>query len=360
MPRSEARVRVSIWDDDDFLALSHDEQRLYLFVMSQDDLTNHGVLGMRLRRLTRRATMSVDDFLDVLWRLDDAGFLVVDEDTEEICIRTHIRNDGIYRQPFMLIGAQKGLPGIESERIREAILTELERIGRDFTDTTPPGSVPVLVEMIEYLRLSLGRDPASPSQTLPTSHESTSTPSSVRGSSRGSTEGSPGGSARPNGEGEGVGDLLKGRTNTGGGVRKRPPAAKSAKRKTSTTRGTRIPADFAETVTPEMVAWALRECPLIDGKAETKIFVSYWLGESGAKASKRNWVQAWQTWLRKEQRDAAKKAARYGDTPAKRITPRTAERCKVAPHHFAEPASNCSLCAADRKAVQTDAIEEAA
>lgn len=350
MPRSEARIRVTIWDDPDFLALDHQAQRVYHFILEQDDLTNHGVLGMRMKRLTRKATMDAADFLDVLRRLDATRFLVVDEDTEEICVRSHIRNDEVYRQPFMLRSAQKGLPGIESKRIREATLVELERIGRDHTDTTPPGSVPILVEMIEYLRLSLGRDPSSPSPTLPTSHESTSAASAEKGMSDGYGEGSADGFGEPKGEGGGVGDLLSGRTTNSGGARTRASAPKSAKPKTTTTRGTRIPEDFAERVTVEMAKWAVRECPLVDGKAETQIFVSYWLAESGAKATKRDWVQAWQVWLRKEQRDAAKKAARYGDAPLsqRRVTADEA-RCTV-DGHDEQPAENCGLCAADRYA----------
>lgn len=67
-------------------------------------------------------------------------------------------------------------------------------------------------------------------------------------------------------------------------------------------RGTRIPDEF--TVTDDMAAWADRECPAIDWRAHTKVFVSYWKGEGRANAVKRDWTQAWRTWMLKEQTKA--------------------------------------------------------
>lgn len=67
-------------------------------------------------------------------------------------------------------------------------------------------------------------------------------------------------------------------------------------------RGTRIPDEFI--VSEEMQDWARKECPDIDWGIHTKRFVAYWKGESGQRATKRNWNQAWRTWLLKEQANA--------------------------------------------------------
>lgn len=64
-------------------------------------------------------------------------------------------------------------------------------------------------------------------------------------------------------------------------------------------KGSRIPDEFV--VTEEMQRWAIAECPDIDWRIHTKRFVAYWKGESGARAAKSNWTQAWRTWLLKEQ-----------------------------------------------------------
>lgn len=69
--------------------------------------------------------------------------------------------------------------------------------------------------------------------------------------------------------------------------------------------GSRIPDDFR--VTPEMVAWAAANCPDVDGKYATEQFVDYWSSESGAKATKLDWTRTWQTWMRREQKQAPRK-----------------------------------------------------
>jgi hypothetical protein len=60
-------------------------------------------------------------------------------------------------------------------------------------------------------------------------------------------------------------------------------------------RGTRIPPDFA--VTPEMVAWARKRVPNVDGRTETEKFVNHWRSESGQRAVKLDWVLTWKNWM---------------------------------------------------------------
>ena len=55
MARSEARIFTSIWKDEDFLALPPSAQRLYMFLLSQDDLTYCGVMPLRERRWASKA-----------------------------------------------------------------------------------------------------------------------------------------------------------------------------------------------------------------------------------------------------------------------------------------------------------------
>lgn len=60
-------------------------------------------------------------------------------------------------------------------------------------------------------------------------------------------------------------------------------------------RGTRIPVDFA--VTPEMVAWATKECPHVDGRLETEKFVNHWRAKTGKDATKLDWPATWRNWM---------------------------------------------------------------
>lgn len=105
-----------------------------------------------------------------------------------------------------------------------------------------------------------------------------------------------------------------------------PPTVGGARAK----HGARIPDDFR--VTSEMVAWAKTKCPDVNGRLATETFVAYWRGESGAKASKRDWTQAWRVWLLRDQTSAARSRARasptngYVERNGARLKPETAQR----------------------------------
>jgi hypothetical protein len=62
-------------------------------------------------------------------------------------------------------------------------------------------------------------------------------------------------------------------------------------------RASRLPAEFKPTM--EMVAWARKEVPHVDGRLETQKFIDHWTAASGATARKLDWVAAWRNWMRK-------------------------------------------------------------
>lgn len=79
-------------------------------------------------------------------------------------------------------------------------------------------------------------------------------------------------------------------------------------------RGTRIPEPFL--VTAEMRQWAAAEVPGIDVDGCTRRFVDYWRAESGAKATKKDWVATWRNWLRRDFEQRQSRGVR--GTPADR------------------------------------------
>jgi hypothetical protein len=130
--RNHARVHVAIWQDDDFLALRPSVQRLYLFLLSQPNLTHLGVLPLTLRRWARSAdAYSLDDLRDDLAELEEARFVVVDEEAEEVLVRSLLRGDGVYKQPNVMRSAISSAPAIHSDRIKRALGDEVERITLD-------------------------------------------------------------------------------------------------------------------------------------------------------------------------------------------------------------------------------------
>ena len=131
MARSEARIFTSIWKDQDFLALPPAAQRLYMFLLSQDDLTQCGVLALRPRRWASKAAgLTAADIEQDLKTLA-AGlqpFVVIDDGTEELLVRSLVRRDEIWKQPNVMKSAREAARLVESPSIRAALLAELRRI----------------------------------------------------------------------------------------------------------------------------------------------------------------------------------------------------------------------------------------
>lgn len=84
-------------------------------------------------------------------------------------------------------------------------------------------------------------------------------------------------------------------SNTPDPTRPDPTPLKKEEANASSTRGTRIPADFA--VSPSMVAWARANAPGIDGQRETLKFINYWQAKSGKDATKVDWPATWRNWM---------------------------------------------------------------
>jgi len=79
---------------------------------------------------------------------------------------------------------------------------------------------------------------------------------------------------------------------------------------TAPKRGTRIAEDFADHVTPDMVAWAHSKCPLLDVQDETESFVDYWIAVPGAKGLKLDWPRTWKNRMRDRQQYVARLGGR--------------------------------------------------
>lgn len=119
------------------------------------------------------------------------------------------------------------------------------------------------------------------------------------GDSRESIEGSSPGAGEQGNRGTGE---------QGGGAGKRAP------------RATRIPDDF--TVTADMVSWARKRVPDVDGRHETEKFLNYWQSASGKNSLKRDWTAAWRNWMLKasEQPRASTRASTRSSPATKHPT----------------------------------------
>lgn len=129
MARSHARIFTSIWRDDDWRNLSAEAQRVYLLLLSQPTMNHAGVLPLTVQRW---ANSCVDtdsaDVIQALKELQEARYVVVDPDTEEVLVRSLMRRDGVWRQPNVLKAAMKEAVETTSSRLRQALSVEVRRM----------------------------------------------------------------------------------------------------------------------------------------------------------------------------------------------------------------------------------------
>lgn len=138
MARDHARIDVHIWADEDWKALSPLAKLLYLQLISQPRLSYAGLLDLAVKRWARaHPDMSISELRAALSELDNARFVVVDQDTEEVLVRTYIRNDGLYKQPQVLAAAVRVAFDIESTILRTALAAELRRLPVEVTGDAP-------------------------------------------------------------------------------------------------------------------------------------------------------------------------------------------------------------------------------
>ncbi len=171
MARAHGRVLSSIWEDEDFIALTQQQQRLYLFLISQPNLNHAGLLPLTLRRWARKAcgltAAELEEHLDALAK---AQFIVMDDDTEELLIRSFVRNDGVWRMPKVMGAMVSGAMEIESKTLRRALLAEMDRIPLDELSNDPtkstrgegPSIRAQVADHITALRKALGGTPTPP------------------------------------------------------------------------------------------------------------------------------------------------------------------------------------------------------
>src|ERR1051325_11775625 len=99
MPRSYARVKTDIWADDDFRTLPLEAQHLYFVLLTSNALNYCGVTDWRPVRIAASSLgWTAQEVVTAGCILAERFYVVIDEDTEEVLVRSFIRNDGFMAQ----------------------------------------------------------------------------------------------------------------------------------------------------------------------------------------------------------------------------------------------------------------------
>jgi hypothetical protein len=323
MARGHGRILTSIWEDPDFLALDEREQRLYLFLISQPNLNHAGLLDLTLRRWSRKARgLTSAELEKLLQRLEEAHFVVMDDDTEELLIRSFVRNDGVWRMPKVMGAAVSGALEISSPRLQAALLAEMDRIPLDELSDEPtkykgqdgPSIRQQVVIHISTLRKAFGtpdpdpsrRDSGIPSEAPSGTPSDTPSQPPAEGGPKGSTRGrgraphahspapapTPAPAPAPNPVVVEVGEEASGSSEPG-----------------SSSPDGDAPIDLdGFALTDSMRRWALDTFgPGLDIDYETAQFVDHFRAQNVRRP---NWPAEWQKWIRRSAKYASERANR--------------------------------------------------
>lgn len=132
MAREHARVKLSIWEDEDFRGLSPAAQHLYFVLMTSPEMNYAGVSDWRPNRIAMRAGAWTALAVEVAAQeLADQLYIVVDVVSEEVLLRSLIRHDGLLEQPNIAVAVKKAWAAVASPTLRGVIVHELRRLHVD-------------------------------------------------------------------------------------------------------------------------------------------------------------------------------------------------------------------------------------
>ncbi|MBD1541039.1 hypothetical protein G9E11_01960 [Arthrobacter sp. IA7] len=135
MARDRANIRVDLWADEDWRALSMGAQHLYQLILTHPTLNYAGVADWRpgrLAALTRGRT--VDDVLGDAAELSAAAFVFADDSTEEVLVRSFARHDGVVKHPRLHVTMANDFAGIASSAIKEFFAFEIQKLHSEQPD----------------------------------------------------------------------------------------------------------------------------------------------------------------------------------------------------------------------------------
>lgn len=133
MAREVANVQVSLWGNPEWKGLGVVEQWLYLHLMSHPTLSYAGVVTWLPKRFAASsAGLTVEQVEAAAAGLQAARFVFVDDETDEILIRSFLRHDGLLKQPKLSVSMVNAFSAIASLKIQRVVVRELQKLADEF------------------------------------------------------------------------------------------------------------------------------------------------------------------------------------------------------------------------------------
>lgn len=135
MARDRANINTNLWVDSDWRDLDDAEQRLYMLLMTHPSLSYAGVADWRPGRLAAMSRDGSREGVELAAKgLQAQRFVLIDEGTEEILIRSFLRHDGLLKQPKLAVSMANAFGAVASKEIQMVIVHELTRLHSEHPD----------------------------------------------------------------------------------------------------------------------------------------------------------------------------------------------------------------------------------
>jgi hypothetical protein len=145
MARDRASINTNLWVDQDWRNLPTAEQHLYMMLLSHPTLSYAGVADWRTARLAAMTGDATPESVAAAAEgLQAERFVFIDNETEEILIRSFLRHDGLLKQPKLSISMVNAFGAIASSRIREVVTHELQKLYTEYPTWAAFGQEKVL------------------------------------------------------------------------------------------------------------------------------------------------------------------------------------------------------------------------
>lgn len=132
MARNHARIHVSTYDPGaGFTDLTLTQQGLYWMLVARRDISACGVLPYKPRVWAQRTGSPLEDLEDALTILLRGDYIVIDDETDELWVRTFIYHDRILTMPQMAMKMAAAFDAVDSLLIRRRIVDSLPPLLRE-------------------------------------------------------------------------------------------------------------------------------------------------------------------------------------------------------------------------------------
>ena len=126
--REYAQLKLSIWNDRDFTALSTDAQLVYIMAMSHPTTNLAGVLDYAPQKFARLAGgLTAKRVVAAVDELSAARFVVTDDETGEMLVRSAVRASGAWKKPTTAASIANSVENTFSDKLRNVLADELRR-----------------------------------------------------------------------------------------------------------------------------------------------------------------------------------------------------------------------------------------